>query len=90
MKKAIIILTILSIITLGFGVYEGYLYFESLNELNAAETAKDELIKTNIDLEKENTSLEVEYKEKTQELIKNNTGCELWKNQEEVLKKTTE
>ena len=65
MKKAIIILAILSIITIGFGVYEGYLYFESLNKLNTAETAKDEL-------------------------VKNNTGCELWKNVEEVLKKTTE
>ena len=40
MKKAIIILTLLSIITLGFVVYEGYLYVNSLNTLNETENVK--------------------------------------------------
>ena len=53
MKKAIIILTILSIITIGFGAYEGYLYVNSLDELKAVETTKQELIDSNINLEPE-------------------------------------
>ena len=90
MKKAIIILTILSIITIGFGAYEGYLYVQSLDELKAAETTKQELIDSNISLEQENKDLEDKYEQKTQDLLKDNKGCELWEKQEEVVKKIKE
>lgn len=90
MKKAIIILTILSIITIGFGAYEGYLYVNSLDELKAVETTKQELIDSNINLEQENINLKEEYEQKTQDLLKDNKGCELWEKQEEVVKKIKE
>lgn len=90
MKKAIIIFTILSLITIGFSIYEGYLYINSLNSLNELTKEKSEIIDNNALLEKENIELEKEYNQKTQDLLENNTGCKLWKNQEEVLKKIKE
>ena len=90
MKKAIIILALLSIITIGLGAYEGYLYIQSLNELYEAETSKQELIETNVELESGNIELNKEYNEKTKELLENNKGCELWGKLSEALKKTEE
>lgn len=90
MKKAIIILTILSIITIGFTVYEGVSYIKTLNTLNEATNLKSEIINTNIELEEENLKLEEDYNTKSNELFKDNIGCYLWKNQEEVLKKIKE
>lgn len=90
MKKAIIIFTILSLITIGFSVYEGYLYIGSLNSLNELSKEKSEIIDNNAALEKENIELEKTYNQKSQDLLENNTGCKLWENQEEVLKKIKE
>lgn len=90
MKKAIIILTILSILTIGLGVYKGYYFIQSINTLNERVTTKNELIETNIELEKENIKLNEEYNKKSKDLLDNNKGCELWAKQDEVLKKTKE
>ena len=90
MKKAIIILAILSIIAMVCGAYEGYLYVQSIDVLKVAETTKVELIEKNIELENGNIELNKEYEEKTKDLLENNKGCELWEKQEEALKITKE
>lgn len=90
MKKAIIILTILSIITIGFTVYESILYLNTLNSLNEVSTTKSEIIDKNIELENENLKLEEDYNKKAEQLLEDNIGCYLWKNQEEALKKIKE
>ena len=90
MKKAIIILSILTIIVLGATAYVGYLYVGSLDELNVATKTKSEFSDTNSQLEKENNDLEIKYTQKVQELLKDNESCRLWENQEEVTKKIKE
>lgn len=90
MKKAIIILTLLSIVTISFSIYEGFKYILSLNSLQSASTTKNELVDKNMILEEENTKLENEYSQKFQDLLNDNIGCALWRNQEEVLKKIKE
>lgn len=90
MKKAIIILSTLTIIVLGATAYVGYLYVGSLDELNVATKTKSELSDTNSQLEKENNDLEIKYTQKVQELLEDNESCRLWENQEEVTKKIKE
>ena len=90
MKKALIILTILSLALSGFIGYKGYQYINSLQSLAQLHTTKKEIIETNIVSEQKNVELEAEYKKKTQDLLNNNLECELWQEQEEALKKIKE
>lgn len=90
MKKAIIILTILALITIGVGVYEGYQYINSINELNNTLKTKSEIIDTNMNLEKEYNDLQKEYDQKAHSILDDNLSCKKWKSLEEVLKTTEE
>lgn len=90
MKKAIIILTLLTLITIGASVYEGYQYIISINEFNDTLKTKSQLIDTNINLEKEYNSLQKEYDQKAYDILNDNLSCKKWKSLEEVLKTTEE
>lgn len=90
MKKAIIILSILSLIAIGYTTYQGYLYIESINNLDEVITTKSELLDQNMKLEKEYQDLQDEYDKKSHDILDDNLECKQWKNVEEVLKQTEE
>lgn len=90
MKKAIIVLTLLSLITMGFCVYVGIGYAKSLDTLNEVSRNKSEIINTNTELETNNNALENDYEQKIQDLLDTNEGCRLWENQNEILKQIKE
>lgn len=90
MKKAIIILSILALITIGYTTYQGYLYIELINKFDEVITTKDELLNQNMDLEKEYQDLQDEYDKKSHDILDENIKCKQWKNVEEVMKQTEE
>lgn len=90
MKKAIIIFTLLSLLTIGFSIYKGYGYIESLNKLDEVTNEKSEIIDANVTSEQNNIELEQEYITKVQNILTNNKDCQLWENVEETLKKISE
>ena len=57
---------------------------------NKNETSKEKNKIENIEIVEEKTEIKEEYDNKSQELLNSNIGCQLWKNQEEVLKKIKE
>lgn len=86
MKKAIIILTILTVLIIGLTVYLAKGYIDVLNTLNTISKTKSESLDKQIDLENELELVKYQYDYDVDKLLSENAGCRAWQNLSETLK----
>lgn len=86
MKKAIIILSILTVLIMGLTVYLTKGYIDVLNTLNTISKTKSEDLDKQIDLENELELVKYQYDYDVDKLLNENTGCNAWQKLNETLK----
>lgn len=86
MKKAIIILTIITVILIGLVAYLGREYIEILDTLNIMAQEKSDILDKQIDLKYELELTEYQYSYDFNNLLQSNKECKVWQNLNETMK----